>query len=54
MVKSSLKGKSRGLDFGHVQVEIPPGAFLQATADAEDILGGARLVLKELGRAACH
>lgn len=37
------------LDFGHVPVEIPPGGFLQATADAENILG--RLVLEGLGRA---
>jgi len=36
------------LDFGHVAVEIPPGGFLQATADAEDRLG--RLVLEGLGR----
>lgn len=36
------------LDFGPVAVEIPPGGFLQATADAEDMLG--RLVLEGLGR----
>lgn len=36
------------IDFGPVAVEIPPGGFLQATADAEDRLG--RLVLEGLGR----
>jgi len=36
------------LDFGRVQVEIPPGGFLQASADAESLLG--QLVLEGLGK----
>lgn len=37
------------LDFGSAEVEIPPGGFLQASADAENILG--QFVLEGLGRA---